>query len=107
MFLCVCAYIPQNDQACEIRIEIDEAQTAYTTRIGKRNRNWSIRCTNDQPETFGTMLYCWEKDVTFQKLSSAAVQRSVKSADIVTLLSNTELHLALEWKIDKAEKEVQ
>jgi len=57
-----------------------------------------------QPEIFGTTLYCWEKDVTFQTLSGDLLQRSVKSADIVTLFSDAELQLALSWKIDKANK---
>jgi len=88
----------KNDQEYEIRIEIKEAKTVYAMRVGKRHRNWSVRCLNQRPEMFGTTLYCWEKDVIFQTLSSDAVQRSVKSADIINWFTDEELNLALKWK---------
>ena len=88
----------EEGQDYEIRLQVPERLTVYTTQLANRNGRLFIRNTREVPELIGKALHCWPNNVNYHMLTPDEVWNSVKRANAVNKLTEDVLQAAIRWK---------
>jgi len=71
------------DKPVEIRISDNNEQTVYAVALAKtHHRGMQVQNFKNVPELFGKLLYHWNTEITYERLSVEEIAKSIENADI-------------------------